>query len=191
MERLSEPKFKYRLPGIAPEDAQLPEPDWPGLLAGAPDMPWKARLEEALPRLIRWTAEAREAEGRLIGPPVLSHRDLDPKNVLWQGLQPALIDWEAAGYTDPRHELLEVLLYWADDGAGGLLPDNAEALLAAYRQHMPTGGGWADVLAAGRGNLLEWLAHSVRQASDDQGALTLDALDRYDRNARRLIGILS
>ena len=178
-------------PGITPETDRMPEIDWPELLMKAPEAPWRSRSERVLLDLIRWNGEARAAESRLLGPPVLSHRDLDPKNVLWQGLSPRLIDWEAAGYVNPRRELLEVLLYWADDGAGGVISGNGLALLAAYRRHMPVGGDWTDVIAAGRANLLEWLAYSVRQASDGQVEATLDALERYDENTRRLIGILS
>ena len=180
-----------RAPGIAPEAARMPEIDWPGLLMKAPAARWRTRIESALPDLMRWSDAARVAEGRLSDPPVLSHRDLDPKNVLWQGLSPRLIDWEAAGYVNPQRELLEVLLYWADDGKGGLALCNAEALLTAYRRHMPAGGDWSDVIAAGRANHLEWLAHSVRQASEEQVLRTLDALERYGENARRLIEILS
>ena len=179
-----------RLPGLEPEETQLPGIDWPGLLAQSPEASWKARLESALPDLIRWSGEARAAERRLTDAPVLSHRDLDPKNVLWQGLSPMLIDWEAAGYVNPRRELLEVLLYWADDGAGGLVSENAEALLAAYRGHRDTVGHWADVFAAGRGSMLLWLAHSVRQASGGQVAATLDGLMRYQDNIQRLRDIL-
>ncbi len=179
-----------RLPGLEPETEAMPEIDWPGLLARSPEAPWRARLERALPDLMHWSEEALAAEGRLADAPVLSHRDLDPKNVLWRGLSPVLIDWEAAGYVNPRRELLEVLLYWADDGAGGLVAANAEALLAAYREHMPTDGCWADVFAAGRGNTLQWLAHSMRQASDSQVAATLDGLARYQDNTRQLRDIL-
>lgn len=47
---------------------------------------------------------------------VISHRDLDPKNVMWDGMNPYLIDWEAAGPVNPYQEFLEVALYWVDDG---------------------------------------------------------------------------
>lgn len=32
---------------------------------------------------------------------VISHRDLDPKNVMWKNDAPYIIDWEAAGYVNP------------------------------------------------------------------------------------------
>ena len=118
--------------------------------------------------------------------PVLSHRDLDPKNVLWRGLSPVLIDWEAAGYVRPKRELLEVALYWADDGRGGLDAALCAALLDAYAQHMPLGGNWTGAFAAGRTNLLEWLAYSIQQANGGQVEQTLAALGRYGENTQRL-----
>lgn len=41
------------------------------------------------------------------------HRDLDPKNVLWKGENPVIIDWESAGLMNPYRELIEVALSWS------------------------------------------------------------------------------
>lgn len=44
---------------------------------------------------------------------VLSHGDIDQKNVLWnQDNSPTVIDWEAAGYVNPMVELFTAALYW-------------------------------------------------------------------------------
>ena len=163
----------------------------------------RAQLEAALPELVAWTDAAREADARDADAPVLTHRDLDPKNVLWRGLSPFLIDWEAAGYARPRRELLEVALYWADDGEGGLDGALCEALLRAYGRHMPLRGDWTPVFAAGRANLLAWLAYSVRRASGQTspdaeevrlGAAevgkTLGALQGYEAKAKVIEGFL-
>ena len=187
------------VPGIGPQADSPLEIDWPGLLALAPaGAAWRGALEAALPELVAWTDAAREADALDAEAPVLSHRDLDPKNVLWQGLSPVLIDWEAAGYVRPRRELLEVALYWAD-GGDGFDAALCSALLDAYGRHMPPRGDWAGAFAAGRTNLLEWLAYSVRRASGltspdaeeiRRGAAevegTLAALDNYAENAKRL-----
>ncbi len=154
------------IPGMKPELEPTPAIDWPGLLVLSPiEAEWHGRLEAALPKLVAWTDAANEADALDADAPVLTHRDLDPKNVLWRGLSPFLIDWEAAGYARPRRELLEVALYWADDGSGGLDGALCEALLSAYGRHMPLRGDWEPVFAAGRANLLAWLAYNVRRAS--------------------------
>lgn len=192
------------VPGLKPEVEPTPAIDWPGLLALSPvEAEWRGRLEAALPELVAWTDAAREADARDADAPVLTHRDLDPKNVLWRGLSPFLIDWEAAGYARPRRELLEVALYWADDGEGGLDGALCEALLRAYGRHMPLRGDWTPVFAAGRANLLAWLAYSVRRASGQTspdaeevrlGAAevgkTLGALEGYEAKAKVIEGFL-
>ena len=163
------------VPDMAPEADPPPSIDWRALLGLAPaGAAWYNDLKAALPKLIEWTDASVRADALDADDLVLSHRDLDPKNVLWRGDAPVLIDWEAAGYVRPRRELLEVALYWADDGADGLDAALCEALLKAYGRHMPLRGDWAPVLAAGRANALEWLAYNVRRAS---GQTSTDAAE--------------
>lgn len=192
------------VPGVEPEPAPPIDIDWPGLLALAPaDAAWYNGFRASLPKLIAWTDAAREADALDADAPVLSHRDLDPKNVLWRGLCPALIDWEAAGYVRPRRELVEVALYWADDGRGGLDAALCEALLTAYGRHVCPRGDWEPVFAAGRANLLEWLAYNVRRASGlaspDEAEIrrgeaevgkTLEALEGYGARIETLKHLL-
>ena len=188
-----------RLPGIKPEPMSAPDVDWPTLIGDARraargDAAWLDRLQAHAAQLADWAGSAADATRRLAGTPVLSHCDLDPKNVLWTGLTPHAIDWEAAGYVHPRMELLTAALDWSADGRGGIVPDHARALLDAYEARVPArDGGWDDAFRAGRANPLEWLAYNVRRAAglvcaDAEevrlGAAevekALDALDVYD-----------
>ena len=41
------------------------------------------------------------------------HRDLDPKNVLWNDGKPVIIDWESASLMNPYLELIETALSWS------------------------------------------------------------------------------
>lgn len=186
------------VPGVEPELDPPPSIDWQALLARAPaGAAWYNILKAALPKLIAWTEAAREADALDADAPVLSHRDLDPKNVLWRGRTPVLIDWEAAGTIRPRRELMEVALYWADDGHGGLDAALCEALLGAYARHVSPRGDWEPVFAAGRANPLEWLAYNARRASGlaspDEAEIrrgeaevgkTLEALEGYEARTR-------
>ncbi|MBQ3862265.1 MAG: phosphotransferase, partial [Clostridia bacterium] len=78
--------------------------DWESLAEEAgslsPDAPWLPALKAALPDLISRDADAREAAS-VLEKTALSHRDLDPKNVLWEGANPHVIDWESAGPVHP------------------------------------------------------------------------------------------
>lgn len=49
----------------------------------------------------------------------ICHNDMDPKNVMWDGMNPIIIDWESAGLSNPYRELLEDALCWS-----GFLSDN-------------------------------------------------------------------
>ncbi len=45
---------------------------------------------------------------------IITHGDLDQKNVLWdEHRQPILIDWEAAAFTNPTYDLINVALNWS------------------------------------------------------------------------------
>ena len=112
---------------------------------------------------------------------VLSHRDLDPKNVLWDGISPYVIDWESAGEINPAAELLETLLSWSDTG----VREDAELrvdeklfrpLFDAYRAERSVDGEpWDAVFAASPDAMSDWLAFSVRRAAG------IEAADAHDR----------
>ena len=135
------------------------------------------------------------------GEQVLSHRDLDPKNVLWDGMEPFLIDWEAAGYVNPERELIEVVNYWACNQRGRLDREKFRALLAAYQMNRPLlHTDWPAVLDSGYGGMLEWLLYNMKRSlgiecsSQEERRLgtaqvrgTLHALDAYERKTALLL----
>ena len=124
------------------------------------------RVKKHLKRLSRCFQMIRDGKQMLerdTGPVFIPMKNVGTVKQIF--CSPVLIDWEAAGHIRPRRELLEVALYWADDGHGGLDAALCEALLTAYAKHMPPRGDWEPVFAAGRANALEWLAYSVRRAS--------------------------
>lgn len=148
-----------------------PEPnDWDALLALTEERCagaiWLSGLRDALPQLASMEREAMEALEIPARQTVAGHRDLDPKNVLWNGLAPSVIDWEAAGPVDPDAELLDALLSWADDGRGDLSREIGEALLAAYRaRRSDPEADWDALCAASAKGPLDWLAYNIRRAS--------------------------
>lgn len=126
---------------------------------------WTKRFQEALPDVKSWNQAAFDAWEVLAKTSVISHRDLDPKNVMWNGDSPLIIDWEAAGYVNPYQELLEVMNYWADDGNGGLLKSHFDALLHAYTQYVNLENvDWNMVFAGSFTGMLGWLEYNVKRA---------------------------
>ena len=157
-------------PGQSPSDKPAPN-DWNALCALAEerdaDAVWLPGLQDALPELRSMEREAAAALEIPAKRTVAGHRDFDPKNVLWKGLEPSIIDWEAAGPVDPDAELLDALLSWADDGRGNLSREIGEALLAAYRaRRSDPEADWDALCAASAKGPLDWLAYNIRRASE-------------------------
>lgn len=159
-----------RCDGMEPEEEAIPLYDWENLLQKAKEQkaqtnPWLSQYEAAIPDIRAWNQEAYDAQAVLAQKLVISHRDLDPKNVMWNGIEPVLIDWEAAGYVNPYQELLEVIHYWVDDGRGGLRRSLFEAIIKAYETYMDLSKAeWAAVFAGASGGMLGWLEYNLKRA---------------------------
>lgn len=181
------------------EEAKRSLYDWQGYLtlAEKQQAPWLSRYEMMLPDLCRWDQAAVDAMESVHSHQVISHRDLDPKNVLWQGEQPYLIDWEAAGYVNPYQELLEVLNYWGCDETGSYDPALCRALLQAYTQFMDLREvDWAPIFACSCDSMLGWLEYTLKKSlgleedKSAQGPQQMLAayrdMQRYEAQAERL-----
>lgn len=71
-------------------------------------------FESYLPQLKIWGEKVYLASQKVQADQVISHRDLDCKNILWDADQnPIVIDWESVGWVNPMSELMETALYWS------------------------------------------------------------------------------
>jgi len=126
---------------------------------------WVNQLLEIIDKLYDWSAKAKRAVTLLAPEMVISHRDLDPKNVIWNLENPVIIDWEAAGYTNPRQELVETAIYWAEEETGNIDKDKFLAFLGGYIKKYGTGQGiWTMVLEAGFLGKLDWLEYNLKRS---------------------------
>ncbi len=167
-------------------------------LGEAAELEWVTALQETIYSLKLWNKQLISSKKRLSERQVISHRDLDPKNVMWHQSKPYLIDWEAAGYVNPYQELLELLNYWADNGEGNLDYDRFKALYDAYKLYDTCDNvNWEDVVISGYDGMLGWLNYSFKRSlgieaeNKDERALgtkqvlgTIQALKRYNRNVK-------
>ncbi|QSX04751.1 phosphotransferase [Sedimentibacter sp. zth1] len=155
------------IPGMHKEKNETEIYEWDKylLLGQEISAEWVHELSEMIDKLKKWNKEFNEACNLLSGYLVLSHRDLDPKNVMWKDNNPYIIDWESAGYVNPYQELLEMLNYWANKGNGELDKDKFDALYNAY---ITIAGScqvnWEMVLASGFGGMLGWLNYSFKRS---------------------------
>lgn len=108
--------------------------DWEGILKKADEPALIKRLEDIdIDYIASAELEAIEAL-KLLEHMVVSHRDLDPKNVMWdKDRDPIVIDWEAAGYVNPTFEMIEVAIYWAESDDGSINPEAFLEVIKGYQ----------------------------------------------------------
>lgn len=196
----------FRLEGVEREVSTRSLYDWRGYLAMAREqkVPWLSDYEAMVANLSRWDQSAVDAMEAVNAFQVISHRDLDPKNILWQGTNPLIIDWEAAGYVNPYQELLEVMNYWCRDKEGSYSTTLCHTLLQEYIQFMDLqNADWEPVFACSYDGMLGWLEYTLKKAlgleGDEtdriQGAQqlmdTYRELNRYDDQAGQLRTMLA
>lgn len=135
-------------------------------------------LEEHLADLIRWDTGVVKGLPEVSKVQTISHRDLDPKNVLWQSGKAVLIDWESAGYVNPYQELLEVINYWISDEHGAYTRSLFEALIKAYSGYMDIENiCWDPVLDCSYDGMLGWLEYNIKRALGMEGSSQKDILE--------------
>jgi len=66
---------------------------------------------------------------------VISHLDLDKKNIIWQGYNPFIIDWEASGYVNPIIELAQVAWYWSGGDITNIDYKKYKAIVDTYKKY--------------------------------------------------------
>lgn len=66
---------------------------------------------------------------------VISHTDLDRKNVIWQKNIPFIIDWEASGYINPTIELIQVAWYWSGGDIQKLDYNKFKIVIETYKKY--------------------------------------------------------
>ena len=120
-------------------------------------------------RALLWEMQAAANAATLLPRLTICHNDMDPKNLLWHGMECRIIDLECLGYGSPYLELLEIALCWAGYESGEVDFDRFTAFVGAYAA---AGGDlaadWAAVYAANAGRLA-WLHYNLLRAGGSEG----------------------
>jgi len=162
---------------------------------------WTKQLRQNKQSLEKWNKWSIDATKLLNNQQVISHRDLDPKNVMWHHDNPRLFDWKAAGSINPYQELIEVINYWCDDGKDQLNYQLVEGMINAYKNKYPLEDiQWIPVLNSGYAGMLGWLDYSFKsslgiEASTDeekdigthQVLITMEKLFNYEEKTEGLL----
>jgi Ser/Thr protein kinase RdoA (MazF antagonist) len=126
---------------------------------------WVNLLLETIDKLYDWNAQANKSAKLLASEMVISHRDLDSKNVMWNEDKPLIIDWESAGYVNPMQELTETAIYWSENEAGNLEKERFLAFIDGYKKRYGTvQANWRMVLEGGFSGKLGWLEYSLKRS---------------------------
>lgn len=166
---------------------------------------WVELLQEHLNHLKEWDFKANEAAGLLSKEMVISHRDLDAKNVLWKRGEPLLIDWESAGHINPMQDLMETAIYWSGNEHGDLVKEKFFSFLRGYKRIFgEVHADWKAVMAVGFSGKLAWLQYNLKrslwiectdEAEQQLGMVqvteTMDELNRYSNTIPELIDWLN
>ena len=171
-------------------------------LARARNVRYSDILADRLDDILRIVKLHAPALARLEAHQVISHGDLDHKNVLWDGAgEPLLIDWESARRLNPTYELLLEALDW-----GGITAHfDARPFTTILRAYVDAGGEIVEDMIpacsdAIQGAWVNWLLYNVGRAAgledtrqraigSSQIDLVLSALLRMEKQADRLTGI--
>lgn len=126
---------------------------------------WTDLLYQSLDNFYFLTSCADKGTKTLAADMVISHRDLDSKNIMWNLGNPIVIDWEAAGYINPLQELTETALCLAGYETGSINKDNFCAVVNSYYDKRDRINiEWKMVLETGFAGKLGWLEYNMKRS---------------------------
>lgn len=139
-------------------------------LAKKQNLPFSADLMENLVALLEINKNYHSAISILKNHTVVSHGDLDQKNVLWDdSMNPILIDWECVRRVNPTYEIINAALDWS-----GITTIFDKDLFGEMISTYKGVGGIIDqgileaVFYGVLGNWINWMVYNIQRASNQQ-----------------------
>lgn len=126
---------------------------------------WENLFHQSIEKLFVWSSCAKRASRMLATDKVISHRDLEPKNVMWHQNNPIIIDWESAGYIHPMHDLIETAIYWSVNELGNIVKERFITFISGYQKRFDfLKPDWRMILELGYLGKLDWLEYSLKRS---------------------------
>ena len=158
---------ELHLPASRPDEFYFSATHWWALAAKAAkrQFPEATILQTLLPDLIETNALSVAANQSLSQCWVISHRDLDTRNVLWKtSSSPIVIDWESAGWVNPTMDLLGSAMAFSISERTRMIWDLFKAVILGYRSVSSTVlGNFKDAFYGVMGVWLGWLEYNLRR----------------------------
>lgn len=145
--------------------------NWENFVKRGNGKPWQSIIKDNLSAIQLWTEKGNVAKQYNNKNLIISHKDLDIKNVLWNNNQPTIIDWESAGYTNPYEELMQVALYWSGYINRTINKDLFLAVLEGYEYKININCvNWDMILNNIYYNMLDWLHYNLKRSLNEECA---------------------
>jgi thiamine kinase-like enzyme len=121
---------------------------------------WTDLLRENIDMLYDYYAKGVEALNALSDKNIISHRNLDPRNVIWNGYTPYIVDWDTAAPINPLYDFINTAIHWS-----GFNKDKFLAFAHSYndKNKLPV-VNWRNVLYKRYLEPLDWLEFSLKRS---------------------------
>lgn len=163
--------------------------------------PWYESFAEISETLCLITEKANEALQSFAEEKIVCHRDMDAKNILWQGLSPIVIDWESAGAEYSQKDFLETALYWSLNEDMSVREELFTAFAEGYKTKRTLGNcDWEKLLHSCMVGRLEWLEYNLKRSlktecadeaeqelGTEQVLLTIGEIKNFRKNFPKII----
>ena len=156
------------------------------------NMPYKDLFLANYKKLDSWLKRANERYNESNGKSTICHRDMDPKNVMWENNNPVIIDWESASLDNPHRELIEIALSWSGFLSNNFCKEKFKAVLEEYTRVMPFEHNRYVTICGNLVGRFGWLKYNLERSlgivSDDKEEMllaqnevlkTIDEINRY------------
>lgn len=129
-------------------------------------------LQQTLPLIEKILENFQNFETLLSQDIIISHRDLDPKNVLWSAEDCHIIDWESAGKINRSKDLIATAIYWSldknyliNESLFKLFIDNYTKTANSKLDHQEITAGFYGLLS----DWLAWLEFNITREETNLG----------------------
>ena len=156
------------------------------------NMPYKDLFIDNYKKLDSWFKRAKERYNESNNILTLCHRDMDPKNVMWNKNAPIIIDWESASLDNPHRELIDVALSWSGFLSNNFSKEKFKAILEEYTKVMPFEHKRYVTICGNLVGRFNWLKYNLERSlgiisNDEEEILlaqnevskTIDEINRY------------
>jgi thiamine kinase-like enzyme len=128
--------------------------------------PFSSDLKKHKPIILTLHDDYKDAINVLMNYTVVSHGDLDQKNVLWNNFgEPFLIDWESACRLNPTYDIINTAFYWS-----GIITEDfsSDLFMKMIKVYQKSGGiihkEYVEPAFLGTFSWLYWLFYNIERS---------------------------